>query len=339
MGWLGGDAPAPDPAIGEAAKANAALGKEAFDWYKGYYENTVAPLQQKQAALADTLTSDYLDTSRQQKQFAQEQNQYYKDTFQPVEKKMVSDAMDYDSADNIKRVSGEAAANVNQQFSNVRGQGARLAGRYGLTSTAFSGPAGASERAQALGAAGAATGAATSTRDKGIALRSGASNFGRNMPNTAATYFAGSGNANAGAGGAAGGALTGAIGAGGVMNTGFGLGMQGNQSAGNLLLGDFNGRMQGYAADQAAIGGLMQGIGTFAGMAYDKPPTPSDRRLKTNIVRIGSTPSGIPVYDYNYIAGGPRQRGVMAQEVAFKIPGAVSVSADGYLAVNYSMLR
>lgn len=335
MGWLGGDAPAPDPAIGEAAKANAALGKEAFDWYKGYYENTVAPLQQKQTDLADRLTSDYLDTSAKQKEFAEEQKQYYKDTFQPVEKKMVSDAMDYDSAENIKRVSGEAAANVNQQFSNVRGQGARLAGRYGLTSTAFSGPAGASERAQALGAAGAATGAATSTRDKGIALRSGVSNFGRNMPNTSAAYFAGANNSNAGATGANATAVNGAISAGGVMNTGFGLGMQGNQSAGNLLLGDFNGRMAGYQADQQAIGGFMQGLGMLGGAAITK----SDRRLKTNIVRVGSTPAGIPVYDYNYISGGPRQRGVMAQEVAFKIPEAVGVTPDGYLAVNYSMVR
>lgn len=338
MGWLGGDAPAPDPAIGEAAKANAALGKEAFDWYKNYYDNTVAPQQQKQQDLADRLTNDYLDTSAKQKKFADEQQQYYKDTFQPVEKQTAADAMNYDSADNIKRVSGEAAANVNQQFSNARGQSARLAGRYGLTSTAMSGPAGASERAQALGAAGAATGAATQTRDKGIALRSGVANFGRNMPNTSAAYFAGANGSNSAAMGATGQAFNGGLAAGNVMNTGFGLGMQGNQSAGNLMLGDFQGRMQGYAADQQAIGGLMSGIGTFAGMAYGKPPTPSDRRLKTNIVRVGTTPGGAAVYEYNYIWGGPRQRGVMAQEIAFKQPRAVQ-SIDGYLAVNYSMVR
>jgi hypothetical protein len=263
----GGDAPAPDPAIGEAAKANAALGKEAFDWYSNYYTNTVAPMQQRQTELAQTLTNDYLDTSAQQKQFAQDQNAYYKSTFQPAEQQMVRDAMDYDSAANIKRASGEAAANVNQQFSNARGQSARLAGRYGLASTAFSGPAGASERAQALGAAGAATGAATATKDKAIALRSGVSNFGRNMPNTSAQYFAGSNASNAGAGAAAGQGFNSTMAAGGFMNGGFGLGMQGNSSAGSLLLGDFQGRMQGYAADQAAIGGLMQGIGSV-GAAY-----------------------------------------------------------------------
>jgi hypothetical protein len=333
MGWSG-DAPSPDPAIGEAAKTNAQLGKDAFEWYKNYYNNTVAPLQQRQTDLAESLTNDYLDTSRQQKEFAKEQNAYYKSTFQPVEQQMVRDAMDYDSAANIQRASGEAAANVNQQFSNARGQSARLAGRYGLTSTAFSGPAGASERAQALGAAGAATGAATQTRDKGIALRSGVANFGRNMPNTSAQYFAGSNASNQGAMGATGQAFSGGINAGNFMNQGFGLGMQGNQSAGNLLLGDFNGRMQGYSANQQAVGGFMQGLGMLGGAAI----TASDRRLKTNIKRVGTTPGGAPVYEYNYIWGGPRQRGVMAQDIAFTQPWAVGMQ-DGHLAVNYSMVR
>lgn len=267
MGWLGGDAPAPDPAIGEAAKANAQLGKDAFEWYKNYYDTTVAPQQAQQNQLATRLTNDYLDTSAQQKQFAQEQNQYYKDTFQPVEKQMVSDAMDYDSEANVKRVSGEAAANVNQQFSNARTQSARLAGRYGLTSSAMSGAAGASERAEALGAAGAATGAATATKDKAIALRSGVSNFGRNMPNTAASYFAGANGSNGGALGATGQSLNGAIQAGGVMNTGFGLGMQGNTSSANILTDMYGAQLKGYAADQAGIGGLIQG-GATIGAAF-----------------------------------------------------------------------
>lgn len=328
----GGSAPSPDPAIGEAAKANAELGKEAFNWYKDYYNNTVAPLQQRQANLSERLANDYLDTSAQQKQFAKEQNDYYKETFQPVEKQTVADAMNYDSADNIKRVSGEAAANVNQQFSNARGQSARLAGRYGLTSTAMSGPAGASERAEALGAAGAATGAATSTRDKGIALRSGVANFGRNMPNTSASYFAGANNSNAGAGNAATGALTGAIQAGGVMNSGFGLGIQGNQSAGNLLLGQYNGQLNAYSADQARSGAFMQGLGMLGGAAIAK----SDRRLKTNIKLIGKTAGGANVYEYDI--GGAHEVGVMAQEIAFKQPWAVGIKG-GYLAVNYSMVR
>lgn len=331
----GGSAPAPDPLIGKAALANAELGKEALDWYKQYYTNTVAPAQQKQAAVEDQLTADYLDTSAQQKKFAQEQQDYYKNTFQPIEQQTVRDAQNYDSAENIEKRSGIAAANVNQQFSNAIGQRARMAGRYGLSSSAFANQAAGDSRAQALATAGAKTGAAFDTMDKGIALRSGVANFGRNMPNTSAQYFAGSNSSNAGAGSAAGQGFNSTMAAGGFMNGGFGLGMQGNSSAGNLMLGDFNGRMQGYAADQQRAGAFMQGLGMLGGAAIAKG---SDRRLKTNIRLVGKTAGGANVYEYNYISGGPRQRGVMAQEIAFKQPWAVGIQ-DGYLAVNYSMVR
>ena len=41
-----------------AAQANAQLGRDAFNWYSNYYQNTVAPLQQKQTDLADKLTTE-----------------------------------------------------------------------------------------------------------------------------------------------------------------------------------------------------------------------------------------------------------------------------------------
>lgn len=329
------DSSTPDTSgMNAAAEANAQLGRDAFNWYSNYYQNTVAPLQQRQTQLAEQLTNDYLDTSRQQKEFAKDQNAYYKETFQPVEQRTVRDAMDYDSEANVKRVSGEAAANVNQQFSNARGQSARLAGRYGLTSTAFSGPMGASERAQALGAAGAATGAATATRDKGIALRSGVANFGRNMPNTAASYFSGANASNGGALGATGQSFNGGLQGGNFMNQGFGLGMQGNSSAGNIYGNIAQIQNTANANDNAWMGAAGSALGMWAGGGFKT----SDRRLKTNIERVGTTPGGAPVYEYNYIWGGPRQRGVMAQDIAFTQPWAVG-ARNGYLAVNYSMVR
>lgn len=62
----------------------------------------------------------------------------------------------------------------------------------------------------------------------------------------------------------------------------------------------------------------------------------SDVRLKTNIDHVG-THNGHNVYEYNYVWGGPRYRGVMAQEVMKINPDAV-VEIDGYLAVNYGAL-
>ena len=61
----------------------------------------------------------------------------------------------------------------------------------------------------------------------------------------------------------------------------------------------------------------------------------SDRRLKKNIKQIGTRPDGLNVYEFDYIWGGKRQVGLMAQEVQTIYPGAVSESG-GYLMVDYS---
>jgi hypothetical protein len=61
----------------------------------------------------------------------------------------------------------------------------------------------------------------------------------------------------------------------------------------------------------------------------------SDRRLKKNIKQIGTRPDGLNVYEFDYIWGGGRQVGLMAQEVQSVYPGAVSESS-GYLMVDYS---
>jgi hypothetical protein len=241
-----------------AADRQARLAEDQFKWNKETYERDVAPAQREAQRIQSELANESLAASKQQRQFSDEQRQYYKDTFQPIEKKVADEAMNYDSQENVDRRSGIAAANVNQQFSNARGQSARLAGRYGLGSTAFSGPAGASERAQALGTAGAATGAAFDTMDKGIGLRAGAANFGRNMPNTAATFGTiGNQSASVGSGAATAGLNSGITGA-NFMN-----GATGNyinqigQSAG-LQVGALQNQANSFNAQAA-------GFGMFAG--------------------------------------------------------------------------
>jgi hypothetical protein len=61
----------------------------------------------------------------------------------------------------------------------------------------------------------------------------------------------------------------------------------------------------------------------------------SDRRLKSNIVKVGDHPKGFGIYEYDIF--GVRQRGVMADEVEKVMPHAV-VEIDGYKAVNYGLL-
>lgn len=78
---------------------------------------------------------------------------------------------------------------------------------------------------------------------------------------------------------------------------------------------------------QAKMGGLF-GLGSAA-MGMFKF---SDRRLKTDIKRVGTTDGGTPIYTYKYIGSDVAHMGVMAQEV----PEAAHMHDSGYLMVDYS---
>jgi hypothetical protein len=80
----------------------------------------------------------------------------------------------------------------------------------------------------------------------------------------------------------------------------------------------------------SAGGSLASGLGAM-GLMF------SDRRLKTEIKRVGELDDGLGVFSYRYKAGGPKQIGVMAQEVAKVKPEAVH-NIGGLLAVDYGQL-
>jgi hypothetical protein len=271
---------ATDAASAAAAQSNATardtaqlqydLGKETLDFQKDYYNTTLKPMQERDMALREKLTSATLDTMDKQQKFADSQNEFYKTTFQPLERQMVDEAKNYDSDTNVQRRMGIASANVNQQFSNAQQQSARSLARYGVNpnSSAFATTNAALTNAQALGSAGAQTGAAFDTMDKGIALRAGAANFGRNMPNTAAAYYAG-GNQSAGvAGGTSAQGIASGISAVAPMSTGFNQAMTANGSAADILNNSFKNNMSMYNTQMQGISGMFSGIGSLAASKY-----------------------------------------------------------------------
>lgn len=67
---------------------------------------------------------------------------------------------------------------------------------------------------------------------------------------------------------------------------------------------------------------------------------PSDRNAKKNIVPVGLSPSGIPLYEFEYKDGsdGSVFHGVMAQDIIDSHPEAVHVSGNGTYMVAYSMI-
>jgi hypothetical protein len=64
----------------------------------------------------------------------------------------------------------------------------------------------------------------------------------------------------------------------------------------------------------------------------------SDRRLKTDIKKVGQTDDGLNVYTYKYIWGGPTQMGVMHDEVKRINPSAAGTHPSGFGMVNYGEL-
>ena len=68
-------------------------------------------------------------------------------------------------------------------------------------------------------------------------------------------------------------------------------------------------------------------------------PQASDVRLKENIIKVGNSPSGINIYEWNYkSAPDTRYRGVMAHEILEEHPEAVALQPDGYMSVFYGKI-
>lgn len=66
----------------------------------------------------------------------------------------------------------------------------------------------------------------------------------------------------------------------------------------------------------------------------------SDKRVKDNIDRVGTSPQGYGIYEWNYRGESPdeRYRGVIAQDVVKQNPMAVTILENGLLGVYYDKL-
>lgn len=102
-------------------------------------------------------------------------------------------------------------------------------------------------------------------------------------------------------------------------------------------LGAFNASNQQSGDALGGLFGLGGGLLSGAGAAGGFGNLFSDRRLKTDIRKVGKTDDGLNVYTYRYITGGPVHMGVMADEVEMVMPEAVG-ELNGFKAVNYGMI-
>lgn len=173
-----------------AARVSAEVAREQLAFQKDVYNKSL-PQQARLEQLATDVANQQMQIADANQKQAEKQWNYYEGTFQPVEKKMVDEAMNYDSKARQEQQAGQATADVRSQMANVNAQQNRALTGMGVNPN--SGRFAGLSKSQAVQAgamqAGAATGARNAVVDKGIGLRAGAASFGRNMTNTAAQAY------------------------------------------------------------------------------------------------------------------------------------------------------
>lgn len=122
--------------------------------------------------------------------------------------------------------------------------------------------------------------------------------------------------------------------------------MQRAQMAPALRQAAFGYGMTPMQTMQQLLTGSSQSGGTSSGFQFDSQigqmanalgkGSMSDRRLKSNIVRIGTHRLGIGWYEYDI--QDRHEEGVMAQELLDVMPEAVHMHEDGYYRVDYNLI-
>ena len=260
----GGGGASVDPQVGLAALQQAQLGKEGLDWYKGYVENTLTPLQQQQEATNQRAADQAFRIADAQEQRAQESYDDYRNTFRPVEQSLAADAMKYDEAGYRDKLAAQSAATVQSAFDQSEAQTNRDLARQG--ETVGSGQAIAmktgSQLARAASMASAANDSRTQSEALGFARKQDVANMGRGIASNSTAQSQAALAGGQAASQAAGSSVAGASGVASGMNGAYGQASNAQGSAGGLFA---QSSQQQMSASQAAANRNSQNTAAGAG--------------------------------------------------------------------------
>lgn len=191
----------------------------------------------------------------------------YQNLFKPVEERMVSDAMSFDSPERQERMAAQAGADVTRSFGAAADSNNRAMAAMGVNpnSGRFGALANENSIAQAGATAGAMNRARRDTEMQGIALRTGAAQFGRNMPNTGIAADSTALNAgNSAVGNLANNSQIRNQNQAAAMQW-FGGATNANNSAGSLMNNQFGNQIAAQQAAAAQSGAIWSGVGSLVG--------------------------------------------------------------------------
>lgn len=265
---FGGDAP-DTSGMNEQARRSAALADRSFAWFTQEYERTRGQ-RDASTALADQVANAQLDNLNLNSDLSRDLADYQRTTFRPVEQRLASEAMSFDTPERREQAAGQAAADVNAAAGANRAATMRAVMRRGgsVSGARMASMADQNDIGMARASASAQNTARSNIQTQGWARMSDVANLGRNIASSQATSANVASQAGAGALQAAqAGTAINASGA-GLMSTGFNTALQGTQQAGSLFSGiagiqsttrgqnlDFISNMANNYAKMAAMGG------------------------------------------------------------------------------------
>lgn len=316
-GYCKGDAAA-NAGMNEAAMLQAETGKEALEWFKAEYANTA---DERDAAntRANAISDAQLATMNQQNAIAKDYYDYSKDTFRPLEQRMVTDAQNYDTPERREAAAATAAADVQMAADTQRNALSRSLQRSGVapdsTASQVMMQRGGLETARM--SAGAQNAARKEVETVGHARMMDAASLGRNLPSaqTAAVQTGTSaGNSSVGASQQAlGSATSGAD----MLSNGFNTAMSGYKGSGQLYSQMATNASNASASSWGSLGSVIgAGLGAYASYAA---MVASDEKLKTNTGKRAKTArmleqvDSVPVeegWKYDPAKGGPDDGGI-----------------------------
>lgn len=311
---------APDTSgINAAAKETAKLSKEAFEWFKQEYTRT-EPQRLQAERTADQVAKAGLDSQLKQNQIADEYNTYNKETFRPLEKRLVAEAQDYDTPERQQQSADRAVADVSMAASAQRQATARDLASYGVAPDSAKSMSiqGSADLNTSKAAASAATGARDRVEATGYARMADAANLGRGLPSAQATAVSTGTQAGAGAVNASGASLNATGSGAALMGQGFNTAIQGQSAAGNLY-GRAASLNASTGADLGGIGQLAQG-GAALWAASDENTKSGVSMTNTGKALEEITATPVKEWHYDAAKGGPNDgkqphTGPMAQMV------------------------
>ena len=262
----GGGGASVDPQVGLAALQQAQLGKEGLDWYKGYVENTLTPLQQQQAQTNQRAADQAFRIADAQEARAAESYQDYRSTFRPVEQSLAADAMKFDEAGYRDKLAAQSAATVQSAFDQSEAQTNRDLARQGVTvgsGQATAMKAGA-QLARAASMASAANDSRTQSEALGFARKQDVANMGRGIASNSTAQSQAALAGGQAASQAAGSSVAGATGIASGVQSAYGLASGAQGSAGSLFAQNSAARL---SAAQAEANRNQQNVSAGVGAA------------------------------------------------------------------------